>query len=217
MGLELERMIISIRMWAIAGLALMITSGSWAQTHDYQEESAAYRRQLSDTYKSGENKVLKGRQLKEFGHLNFYEFDPAFVVEARFEALSNDEVIQVATSTDRMGRYTKYGYLHFELKGKPFKLLVLESPSLKDDPEYYNYLSVFFTDQTNGHGSYKMGRYMELRSPLKEPVMLNFNNTYNPYCAYSERFSCPIPPKENHLEIKVTAGVKEGFKRYRRF
>ena len=184
---------------------------------DHEQESIDYRKKLSLEYKSGENKVLTEREKKNFGYLNFYDFDPEFVVEARFEPLDNTEELQSKTSTARIATYTKYGYLHFTLKGKKCKLLVLSSPSLKDDPEYYNYLSVEFTDETNGKGSYKVGRYMELRAPLGETLTLNFNNTYNPYCAYSERFSCPIPPAENHLPVKVTAGVQEGFRSFRKF
>ena len=191
-------------------LVLAISLSLFAQ--DQEQESIDYRKELSLEYKSGENKVLTEREKKNFGYLNFYDFDPEFVVEARFEPLDNTEGLQLKTSTTRIA-----SYLHFTLKGKKCKLLVLSSPSLKDDPEYYNYLSVYFTDQTNGKGSYKVGRYMELRSPLSEKVVLNFNNTYNPYCAYSKRFSCHIPPVETHLPVKVTAGVKEGFRTFRKF
>ncbi|WP_213520225.1 DUF1684 domain-containing protein [Nonlabens sp.] len=184
---------------------------------DQEQESIDYRKKLSLEYQSGENKVLTEREKKNFGYLNFYDFDPEFVVEARFEPLPNTEELPLETSTTRIASFVKYGYLHVTLKGKKCKLLVLSSPSLKDDPEYYNYLSVFFTDETNGAGSYKLGRYMELRAPLEESLTLNFNNTYNPYCAYSERFSCPIPPAENHLPLKVTAGVQEGFRSFRKF
>lgn len=184
---------------------------------DYEQESVEYRKKLSQEYKSGENNVLTEREKKNFGYLNFYKFDPEFVVEATFEPLDNTEELTLETSTSRIASYVKYGYLHFTLKGKKCKLLVLSSPDLKDDPEYYNYLSVYFTDETNGDGTYKKGRYMELRSPLSDKVVLNFNNTYNPYCAYSERFSCAVPPKENHLSLSVKAGVKKGFKSFRKF
>ncbi|MEN8817783.1 MAG: DUF1684 domain-containing protein [Nonlabens sp.] len=184
---------------------------------DYEQESVEYRKKLSQEYKSGENNVLTEREKKNFGYLNFYEFDPEFVVEATFEPLGNTEELKLETSTTRIASYVKYGYLFFTLKGKKCKLLVLSSPDLKDDPEYYNYLSVYFTDETNSKGSYDIGRYMELRSPLSEKVILNFNNTYNPYCAYSKRFSCAVPPKENHLPLSVKAGVKKGFKSFRKF
>ncbi|WP_164510871.1 DUF1684 domain-containing protein [Nonlabens xiamenensis] len=183
----------------------------YATAQDRKAESMTYRQELSAEYASGENNVLTAAERQGFRYLNFYPYDPDFVVEARFEKLEGGELMKLKTSTSRIATYSPYGYLHFTLKGKKCRLLVLESPSLKDDPEYYNYLSVFFTDDTNGKGSYKVGRYMELRSPLDEKVVLNFNNTYNPYCAYSSRFSCPIPPAENHLPLKVEAGVKKGF------
>lgn len=192
-------------------IAFTLLSAS-LMAQDYQQESIDYQIKLNADYKTGENSPLSPRDKDMFHALNFYEFNPEFIVEARFEKLDNTEELLLKTSTSRIATYTKYGYLYFTLKGVSCKLLVLSSPSLKDDPEYYNYLSVYFTDQTNGNGSYKVGRYMELRSPLKETVTLNFNNTYNPYCAYSKRYSCPVPPVENHLDVEITAGVQKGFR-----
>ncbi|MDQ3048969.1 MAG: DUF1684 domain-containing protein, partial [Bacteroidota bacterium] len=55
--------------------------------------------------------------------------------------------------------------------------------------------------------SYGGGRYMDLRIPKGKTITLDFNQAYNPYCAYSTGYSCPIPPKENFLDLKVEAGV----------
>jgi len=178
---------------------------------DYEQQSLVYKNNLSDEYKNGEKSPLSGIDKINFRALKFYDFNPDLVVKARFERIKNKEEVILATSTTRKPTYMKYGYLYFNFEGKEHKLLVLQNESLKSDPEYYNYLSLYFTDETNGKGSYKMGRYMELRAPLADELVLNFNNTYNPYCAYSDRYSCPVPPKENHLSFPVEAGVKKGF------
>jgi len=65
------------------------------------------------------------------------------------------------------------------------------------------------TDLTSGDGSYGGGRYLEVDVPTKETMIIDFNLLYNPYCAYSYRWSCPIPPKENDLLIRIEAGVKD--------
>ena len=182
-----------------------------ALSQDDEQESRDHRNKLSKEYKEGERSPLTAIDKINFQALKFYDYNPEFVVDARFERIDEFEEIILKTSTTRTPTYTKYGYIHFNYRGKEYKLLVLQSEDLKSDPEYYNYLSLYFTDATNGKGSYKMGRYMELRAPLESTFMLNFNNTYNPYCAYSSRYSCPVPPQENKLPFAIEAGVKTGF------
>ena len=63
-------------------------------------------------------------------------------------------------------------------------------------------------DKTNGKESYGGGRYLDLEIPEDKIIILDFNKAYNPYCAYSDRYSCPIPPIENHLDVAINAGFK---------
>ena len=114
------------------------------------------------------------------------------------------------TSSDRQPVYVKYADLYFTLKGKKMKLAVYQSQSLKENPEYFDYLFLPFTDLTNGEGSYSGGRYIDLRIPEEgvKKISLDFNKAYNPYCAYSGGYSCPVPPAENNLDMAITAGVK---------
>ena len=79
---------------------------------------------------------------------------------------------------------------------------------LSKKPGYANYLFVPITDLTNGEETYGGGRYIDLRGPLGKVVELDFNKAYNPYCAYGGKYSCPIPPIENHLGLRIEAGVK---------
>ena len=78
-------------------------------------------------------------------------------------------------------------------------------------PQFRNELFLPFKDKTNANGSYGGGRYIDIKiSDIENgKVILDFNKAYNPWCAYSDGYSCPIPPKENHLKIAVTAGEKE--------
>ena len=71
-----------------------------------------------------------------------------------------------------------------------------------------NYLFLPFLDDTNGEESYGGGRYIDLRIPKNDELVIDFNKAYNPYCAYNEKYSCPIVPRENYLALKVEAGVK---------
>ena len=95
----------------------------------------------------------------------------------------------------------------FKLKGKKFKLNVYQSQDLSRKPEYADYLFLPFTDNTNGLTTYGGGRYIDLKLPLEKTVTLDFNKAYNPYCAYSKNYSCPIPPASNDLDISIPVGV----------
>ena len=75
-------------------------------------------------------------------------------------------------------------------------------------PSDENSLFLPFTDQTNGKELYGGGRYMDVEIPLSDAIILDFNKAYNPYCACSDRYSCPIPPQENDLQIPILLGEK---------
>jgi uncharacterized protein (DUF1684 family) len=78
---------------------------------------------------------------------------------------------------------------------------------LKAKPGYEDYLFLPFSDQTTGVTSYGGGRYLDVRIPQGDTILLDFNRAYNPYCAYNEKYSCPRIPPENHLEVAIPVGV----------
>ena len=116
----------------------------------------------------------------------------------------------MATTTDRKPLYKEYGILNFTLNGKDCKLTIYQSQDDLRDEKYKDYLFLPFTDNTSGEESYGGGRYMDVMTTdiIDGKITLNFNNTYNPYCAYNDRYSCPLTPRKNHLDIEIKAGVK---------
>lgn len=106
--------------------------------------------------------------------------------------------------------FVKYGVVKFRIDGRRQKLTVYRSLGLETLPQYRDYLFVPFKDKTSGSATYGGGRYMDLKvSDVKDGnCVLDFNKAYNPYCAYSEGFNCPIPPKENTLLVAIKAGEK---------
>lgn len=189
----------------------------FSQSPDYRQQTIEFRKKQNAIFKSGDKSPLSQDDKKEFVALKYYPYDPEYVVEANFTPVDDNSTIQVTTTMNQVSDYEKYGYLDFNLKGESYRLLVMYGPQYRNHPEYHNFLSLYFTDQTNGDETYEVGRYLELRAPLKKKVVLNFNNTYNPYCAYRYGYSCPIPPKENHLNTKLQAGVKKGILKKKRF
>lgn len=175
----------------------------------WRDSSEAYWRQVEAEFRDSSTSPLTLADRLHFDHLQRFPYDPAYRVEARFKPARRMDEFDMKTSTARTPKYRTMGRLVFRLKGRTFKLPVYQNVELSKRPEYVNYLFLPFTDLTNGEETYGGGRYVDLHGPLGERVTIDLNNAYNPYCAYSDRYSCPIPPAENHLDTEVRAGVKK--------
>lgn len=171
-----------------------------------QETSLArehHAMELSDTAFG----VLNQEEINEFHGLDYYEFDSSYQIEARFMK-SKGKVFKMPTTTTRTPTYRRYGYIEFEKNGILCTLEVYQNMSLKKEPEYKNYLFLPFRDETSSVTTYGGGRFLDLSIPSGETITIDFNQAYNPYCAYSFRYSCPIPPACNTLGISIEAGEK---------
>ncbi len=161
-----------------------------------------HARHLSDTVYH----VLKQDEIEEFGGLDYFDFDSSYQVPATF-VKDKGKVFEMPTSTDRLPKYRRYGYFYFKINNQPCTLEVYQSLSLKKIKEYKNHLFLPFKDKTSTKETYGGGRFIELDIP-EESFILDFNTAFNPYCAYSYRYSCPIPPEANHLDVEIRAGEK---------
>ena len=176
----------------------------------------AYQQKLNASYKDASKSPLKKKDLKNFKGLDFFPVDSSFIVRAKLVRTQNPPAFEMATTTDRMPIYKEYGILTFRLQGKDCRLPVYQSQDDAKDEKYKDYLFLPFTDYTSGNESYGGGRYMDLMLTDIESdssIVLNFNNTYNPYCAYNDKYSCPLTPRENHIDLEIKAGIK-AFRKY---
>ena len=170
-----------------------------------------YQQELNASYKDASKSPLKKKDLKNFKGLDFFLVDSAFLVTAKLIKTANAPTFKMATTTNRKPLYKEYGILKFKIKDKDLQLTIYQSQDDLSDKKYKDYLFLPFTDDTSGNESYGGGRYMDVmisEISKNNTVVLNFNNTYNPYCAYNDKYSCPLTPRKNHLDIEVTAGVK---------
>jgi uncharacterized protein len=170
-----------------------------------------YQQKLNASYKDATTSPLKKKDLKEFKGLDFFPVDSTFIVTAQLVRTENAPTFEMATTTDRKPLYKEFGVLNFNLKGKECKLTIYQSQDDLRDEKYKDYLFLPFTDNTSGEDSYGGGRYMDVMTTdinIDNTIVLNFNNTYNPYCAYNDRYSCPLTPRKNHLDIEIKAGIK---------
>ncbi len=174
---------------------------------DFKAEIEKHREEYKAEFLKNSSSPLKK---EDFEYLRFYEPNEKFKVECEFVATKKGKPFDVPTSSGQTATYTKFGELKFEIEGKSYKLAVYQSLRLRNLPQYRDYLFIPFKDLTNGKETYGGGRYLDLR--MKEiagdKIYLDFNKAYNPYCAFSAGYSCPIPPKENHLKVAIEAGEK---------
>lgn len=200
-----------LRSTLIIAISLLFYS-VYSQDVDVITEIEKYQQELNSEFTNPETTILGKEDFKNFKGLEFYPIDLNYRVTAAFKRTPDEKPFLMATSTDRLPEYVKYGEAHFELDGKPLVLNLYQSVQPSKDPAYRDFLFVPFTDLSSGDGSYGGGRYLDIKIPEGDTVVLDFNKAYNPYCAYSPRYSCPIPPKENDLKVRIESGVKDFYK-----
>lgn len=188
-------------------LFLFCFTSSYAQKDVAAAEK--FQSELNKSYADSLKSPLMKDDLKQFKGLDFYPIDEKYIVEAIFIRTKKEKSFKMKTTTSRTPMYKKYGELHFSIDGKELKLNVYQNVDLKKKPGYEDYLFLPFSDLTCGKDSYIGGRYIDMRIPKSEKVTVDFNQAYNPYCAYNYEYSCPIVPLENDLDIEINAGVKK--------
>ena len=171
-------------------------------------DTKRFQKELISEYQNPSTSPLSSKAKKTFKGIHFYAIDTKYAVNAKFVRTLNEKPFQMTTSSGMRKTYVKYAEVIFTLDEKEYKLNVYQSQDLLQSPEYKDYLFIPFTDATSGDETYEGGRYIDLNIPKGDHIIINFNEAYHPYCAYTEGYNCPIPPAENTLPVKVEAGVR---------
>jgi len=184
---------------------------------DARKEIRKYRKNQLREISRGEHAPLLKEDLKS---VSFFDFAPEFRIEAKVERLTNEKPFSMPTYAGTTKEFIRFARLHFTIGGKSFALTAYKNLSLPPAVAAMNTTYFIpFKDETNDEESYGGGRYMDVSIPADtDIILLDFNKAYNPYCAYSDGYRCPVPPFENHLPVAVPAGEKNytGVKRTRR-
>lgn len=167
-----------------------------------------WQKQMNADFKDASKSPLKKKDLKQFKSLDFFKYDSIYRVEARLKRTPNSQWFKMKTTTDEESDERIFGVLSFQLKGKNHQLNVYQGKELMKTEGFEDYLFLPFLDDTNGETSYAGGRYVDLSIPESDTIIIDFNEAYNPYCAYNEKYSCPIVPRENYVPVKIEAGLK---------
>jgi uncharacterized protein len=175
----------------------------------WKDSTEAYWVHMDQEFADSATSPLTEEDRKVFTALDRFPYDPHFRVTATFKPAERPRIFKMRTTTSREPLYRPYGTVLFTLAGRKHELTVYQNVELIEKEGFADHLFLPFTDATNGEETYVGGRYLDLKGPLGPEVELEFNEAYNPYCAYNARYSCPIPPKENHLRMAVRAGVRK--------
>lgn len=190
-------------------LCLVICMLSWADFAQVLSEQEVLAKrdehfaELTDTSLH----VLNKEEIEHFRGLSYFPFDTSYQLNVLF-VKDIGKKFKMPTSTDRLPVYRRFGYIYFEIENVPCTLEVYQNMALRKNKEYKDYLFVPYRDLTSGKESYGGGRYLDVHIPEGNSLLLDFNLSYNPYCAYSHRYSCPIPPDVNTLKVAIEAGEK---------
>ncbi|MEQ8219717.1 MAG: DUF1684 domain-containing protein [Arenibacter sp.] len=172
------------------------------------EDIIQFQKKMNEEFKDPETSPLPDRFRKDFTTLDFYQPDTTYRFIAKFTRTPEALPFMMPTTTERQTEEVVFGIITFSLKGRIHKLEVYQNQELMQQEKYRDYLFLPFADLTNGEDTYGGGRYLDLTIPSGDTILLDFNKAYNPYCAYNPKYSCPLVPKQNRLDIEIAAGVK---------
>lgn len=174
----------------------------------FKEEQHRYRKSLNKTFKSKKKSPLPYADIVNFKGLDFFEANERYKVTAIFIKNEKPVTFKMKTSTSRLPAYVKYGTVKFVIDDNTYTLNLYQGVASEVSKKYKNHLFLPFTDLTNSVETYEGGRYIDIFIPESNTIIIDFNKAYNPYCAYSHRYSCPVTPVENTLDTRIEAGVK---------
>ncbi len=175
------------------------------------EVKCKYKRFHFMVYPLSENLIIivfdqEKKELKEFKHLYYYPPDPSYRVVAKIQRLKNPEIVEMITSQNQTKKYYRFAKLTFNIKGSKKSLYAYKRKYKNGKTSDWWFIP--FKDLTNGKETYPAGRFLEIKEPEGDKVILDFNEAFNPLCNYSHVYNCPYPPYENMFDIEIKAGEK---------
>lgn len=174
----------------------------FAQQHKYEDSLLAFQKDYTANHE-----IVKGKQKTFF---RFFPVNKNYSITADFEKINDSAITSMKTSGSIKKDFVRYGYVYFKINKQQCKLTIYQSLALKGKQEFENYLFLPFTDLSSGAESYGGGRYLDFKEAdiISGKLQIDFNKAYNPYCAYTTGYNCPVPPRENDLPVAIKAGEK---------
>ncbi len=186
-----------IPLWAVA-CYLCLSFGSAAADDSIRAQIEALRAAKDSLLKSEES-PLTPAQRSAFAGLAYYPIDLRYRLRGELHIYGRQRIVEIPNTDGTTTELERFGRFVAAFGEKGFWLEVYRSPQTGET-------EIFFKDRTNGHTTYGGGRYARLTREDDGIYVIDFNNAYNPYCAYNPTYICPLPPRQNHLNFAVEAG-----------
>ncbi|WP_317174713.1 DUF1684 domain-containing protein [Chryseobacterium antibioticum] len=172
------------------------------------KEIKKFQKELNAEYLNPKETPLRGDHFTNFKKHPFFPVDLKYRVTAKFSKTEDPQPFELPTSSGKTKSYREYGKATFELDGKSYTLTLYQSLDLIKQEKYKDHLFLPFRDATNEKETYGGGKYMDLKIPKGNTIVLDFNQSYQPYCAYNAYdYNCPIVPEDNKIPVEIRAGV----------
>jgi uncharacterized protein (DUF1684 family) len=185
-------------------LAGVLVGCNSSRTLTYEEEIAAWRTEKDRFMRDAPESPVIAAERAAFPALPYFPINPEYRVPAALSPTPDTEAIEMPLSTGQRRKMRRVGMLEFSLKGQPLKLTAFVEASDRT----LRRLFVPFGDRTNGTETYPAGRYLDLDRTATGLYEIDFNRAYHPFCLFNPTFECPVPPRENRLDVPVRAGEK---------
>lgn len=191
----------------LCSLLLLLPLSFMANAQSYEDSILQFRKQYISELLADKRAPIQPQQVKS---LNFFPPNKGYRVWADFTETPGSKPFLIQTHSGKQKPYREYGIFNFTLHNEKFVLHVYQSVDLIKEDAHKDDLFIPFNDESNYDATFGGGRYIDLtKNDIKyNKVLLDFNKCYNPYCAYADGYSCPIPPQENHLHTSIEAGEK---------
>lgn len=160
---------------------------------------AAYRANKDEYLRNNTHSPIPAEYRSEFDGLPYYEADPALIFTTAVEPGSG-ETVAIATSDGAHREYRHAGKVHLTIADQEVTLSLYDT----GHPGFF----LPFRDSTSGKTTYGAGRYLDLQPNEDGTITIDFNLAYSPYCAYSDAYSCALPPVDNWLTVPIEAGER---------
>ena len=193
----------------ITMIVMLISALAFSQSEKKQiAQISKFQKELNDGYTNKKETPLRGDNYTKFAKHPFFPVDLKYRIKAQFTRTENSVPFDLMTSSGETKPYRAFGNATFALNGVTYILNIYQSLDLVKTRGYEDYLFLPFRDETNGKETYGGGKYIDLRIPDGNEIVIDFNQSYQPYCAYNAYdYSCPIVPEENFLPLRIEAGV----------
>jgi hypothetical protein len=204
--------------YVLAILGCMLSISTRAQMADefnlskYNKHIRSERKAKDTEMLADEHSPIPAEEKATFRKLKYFRPKVSYRKEAAFERFDEAKRFLMKTTTERLPEYSLYGVVHFRHHGRTYSLNVYQNIELVKKPAYEKHLFIPFNDETNDKETYGGGRFLDITESGSDSLLIDFNKAYNPYCAYNHKYSCPIPPEENNLELRIKAGEKKWHK-----